>query len=654
MSDTTTQVVQRGDPATEALRVALMQDAQALARQRMNQGLPAYQIAGLSTAEQQAAQRALSSQGQFQPFLNQASGAITAGQGLISNQGVQGLQQGLQTTQGAQPLFNQAGQLGQNVARTGMQNLSGFSDQASQLGLGAFENLMATGQASQLYGADAASAIRQAGQAGAATNAFNQQQLAQLGIGAEGIAGVAARQAGALQSPLSQQLGQATSGAAGASRAGQAGLMDAASRARASTAEAQQGLMQAGNFGQSAAVQGIGSLQGTTGAFDPSSIGAFTNQFEGAAVEQALQDIARQGQIAQQGVRAQAVGSGAFGGSRQAIAEQELQRNVLEQQGRTAGQMRQAGFESASQRAQQAFEAQQGRAQAAAGLTGQLGQAGAGTALQAAGQAGQLGLSAEQLAQGSAGQAAQLGLSTEQFRSANAQAQAQTGLSIAQLTAQTGLNANQLAAQYTNQGGQLGLQQSQQGLQGATQAGQLGLAGAQQNIGAQQAASQQGIAGTQAAGQLSQASSGLGMNAAEQLSQLGQQQSALGQGIGAFGQQFGTMAGQLGQLGVQQAGIGQLGQQLTTQDMQNLLATGSLERGVQQANLDATRMSNLQNQQQPFQSLGFLSDIYSGVPSAQSTVTASSAPQVSPFQTLIGLGSQLGTAALGARSAGII
>jgi hypothetical protein len=95
-------------------------------------------------------------------------------------------------------------------------------------------------------------------------------------------------------------------------------------------------------------------------------------QFEDSAVQQALSDIARQGQIAQQGVAAQAVGAGAFGGSRQAVAEQELQRNILEQQGRTAAQMRQAGFESATQRAQAAFEAQQGRAQQAAQLTGAL------------------------------------------------------------------------------------------------------------------------------------------------------------------------------------------------------------------------------------------------------------------------------------------
>jgi hypothetical protein len=60
-------------------------------------------------------------------------------------------------------------------------------------------------------------------------------------------------------------------------------------------------------------------------------------QFEDAAVQQALSDIARQGQIARQGVAAQAVGAGAFGGSRQAVAEQELGRNILEQQGTDRG-----------------------------------------------------------------------------------------------------------------------------------------------------------------------------------------------------------------------------------------------------------------------------------------------------------------------------
>ena len=84
------------------------------------------------------------------------------------------------------------------------------------------------------------------------------------------------------------------------------------------------------------------------------STGAFMNQFEDAAVQQALRDIQRAGDIQEQQVRAQAVSAGAFGGSRQAVQEATIV-NILEQQARTAAGMRQQGFESAAQRAQQAF-----------------------------------------------------------------------------------------------------------------------------------------------------------------------------------------------------------------------------------------------------------------------------------------------------------
>ena len=174
------------------------------------------------------------------------------------------------------------------------------------------------------------------------------------------------------------------------------------------------------------------------------------------------------------------------------------------------------------------------------------------------------------------------------------------------------------------------------GLTAAGQAGQLGLAGQQgigqfgQSIGALSGqAGQLGLSGQQAIGQF-------------------------GQGIGGLAGQFGTFGSQLGQLGTQQAGIGQLAQQLSTQDIQNLLAGGGLERGVRQAGLDAQRLSNLQEQQRGFQNIGFLSDIYAGVPSGQSTVTASSMPQVSPFQSLLGGAGQFLSGAAAANRAGII
>lgn len=232
---------------------------------------------------------------------------------------------------------------------------------------------------------------------------------------------------------------------------------------------------------------GVASLGGTTAAFNPASVQPFMNQFENAAVQQALSDIARQGQIAQQSVAAQAVGSGAFGGSRSAIAEQELQRNIMEQQARTAAQMRAAGFESAAQRAQAAFEAQQGRGQQAAQLAG-----------------------------------------------------------------------------------------------------------------------------------------------------------ALGQGIGTLGTQFGALNLQqgeaLGTLGLRQSALGELTQQLGQREQGFLFDLGKTQQAQQQAELEAARQSQLQQLYEPYQRLGFLSDIYKGAPSTQQSITATTAPTASTAQQILGLG----------------
>jgi len=89
-------------------------------------------------------------------------------------------------------------------------------------------------------------------------------------------------------------------------------------------------------------------------------------------------------------------------------------------------------------------------------------------------------------------------------------------------------------------------------------------------------------------------------------------------------------------------------------DLQNLMGTGALERGNRQAGLDALRLSNLQRYTQPYQQYGFLSDIYSGTPSGTSTLTAASAPQTSPFQSMLGLGIAGLSAAGGAQKAGLL
>tara|TARA_R100000808_G_scaffold4154_2_gene13829 strand:+ start:1550 stop:2590 length:1041 start_codon:yes stop_codon:yes gene_type:complete len=223
-------------------------------------------------------------------------------------------------------------------------------------------------------------------------------------------------------------------------------------------------------------------------------VGAF-NPYEEQVVQQAMQDIARQSGLEKQRLRAQAVGSNAFGGSRQAVAEQELFRNALEQMGRTSGQLRQSGFDAS--RARRLQEAQ--------------------------------------------------------------------------------------------------------------------------TLGS--------LAGTQ---------------------------TALGQGLGSLASQYGQTGLNLGQLGVQQAGIGELGQNLRGAQVGQALQAGAIQRGVQQAAMDAARLSNVERMAYPMQQLGFYSDVLSGIPSTQSTLTASSAPQVSPFQSALGLGVGALSAFSGARQAGIL
>ena len=423
--------------------------------------------------------------------------------------------------------------------------------------------------ASSLMG-EAAGGLR-----GTGAEAMRQAQMGQAGLDAStaGSRGIAGAASGALAS----QALAGQEGLTGAAQFGQRGAGEAAQRARASTMAAQQALADAGRFGRGAAESGIGQLAGTTGGFDPSGIGAFMNQYEDSAVQQALADISEAGERRRSQIGADAAAAGAFGSRRQ-LREGMLDEEILDQQTRAATQMRQAGFESAAQRAQQAFEQQQGRRQAAAMGTGQLGQAGAGTSISAAGQGGQLGLSAEQLAQTGSLQGAQLGLSA------------------------------------AGQGAGLGMDAAKTG---AT----LGLT-------AEEAAARGAIAGT-----------GLGMDALRT-------QMSESQGIAGLG---GQMAG----VGMNYANLGQLGQSLSASDLDRLMTTGGLGRGIDQAQIDALRMSNLQNYSQPYQQYGFLSDIYSGVPTGSSTMQVSSMPSANPFQTAVGLGIGAYGAASGAQQAGI-
>jgi hypothetical protein len=283
----------------------------------------------------------------------------------------------------------------------------------------------------------------------------------------------------------------------------------------------QNAMLQAQALGQAGTQQAQAMTAGADYGFDPTSYQQYMDPYMNDVIQQQYQDIQRQGDIQKQGANAQAVGSGAFGGSRQGIQQAEINRNVLDQQARTGSQLRSAGFQQASGLAQQA----------------------------AANQAQQ------QLAQ---------------------------------------------AQQYGQQAGQLG----QQGMQGAQGYGQ--------------------------------AAAGLG-NLAQLTGQIGQSTGQLGQTVG--------------QLGSATAGIGQLGQAMGVQDINTLMGAGALSQGQTQKGYDVTRANELAQQALPYQQVGFMSDLFRGVPALQQTYSTSTAPPPSTQSQLYGLGIA-GIGAYGASQAG--
>jgi hypothetical protein len=173
------------------------------------------------------------------------------------------------------------------------------------------------------------------------------------------------------------------------------------------------------------------------------------------------------------------------------------------------------------------------------------------------------------------------------------------------------------------------------GQMGATQAG---LSGLYSNIAGQQA---------NILGQQSQLQQSIGQG----IGNLAQQQFGIGQGMA---QGLGSLGTQLGNLGVQQASMGQQAQALGQQDVNFLYNIGAQQQRQGQAELDALRATKMQEAMQPYQRLGFISDIYKGAPSTQMAVTQQAAPTPSPFQQIAGLGVSAISGAAAANKAGLI
>ncbi len=222
------------------------------------------------------------------------------------------------------------------------------------------------------------------------------------------------------------------------------------------------GPQQVGTYGQAP------MMTNTQSFTQPGTAGQYMNPYMQSVVDVQQRNAIRADDVARGSRNAQAVGAGAFGGSRQAIQESEAAKNLATQ----LGDIQATGSNAAFQQAQQQFNAEQN-----ARLQSQ-------TANQQAG----LNFGNQYLQAGLANQ--QAGLSYGAQNLTAQQANQQAGLNFGSQY----LDAQKLAEASRQFGASYGLQGLQTGLQGAGTLGTLGNNQFQQQYSAAQA---QGAAGLQ-------------------------------------------------------------------------------------------------------------------------------------------------------------
>ena len=116
-------------------------------------------------------------------------------------------------------------------------------------------------------------------------------------------------------------------------------------------------------------------MQQGAGYFTPAGIQQFYNPYEQDVVQQTMQDLQEQNQQQSMANRGRAISSGAFGGSRGRLMEQERERSFGRGMMEGVGGIRSKGFGQAMQGAQTAGQGlgTMGQAFGQLGMTGQRG-----------------------------------------------------------------------------------------------------------------------------------------------------------------------------------------------------------------------------------------------------------------------------------------
>ena len=109
------------------------------------------------------------------------------------------------------------------------------------------------------------------------------------------------------------------------------------------------------------------------GGFDPTSVTEFMDPYKEQVIDAALKKIDREGAKRRQAGAAQAIGAGAFGGSRAGVQAAETERAIEETKQQTVANLLSQGYDKSMANAMATDEAERKRALQASGLTGELG-----------------------------------------------------------------------------------------------------------------------------------------------------------------------------------------------------------------------------------------------------------------------------------------
>ena len=119
----------------------------------------------------------------------------------------------------------------------------------------------------------------------------------------------------------------------------------------------------------------------------------------------------------------------------------------------------------------------------------------------------------------------------------------------------------------------------------------------------------------------------------------GQQAETVGQSLAqAYGQAQGMAQQAYGTGAQQQMAMGQGAQQMAMGDISNLMQSGAQQQQLAQTGLDAQYRQQLQQMYEPYQRLGFVSDIFQGAPTSASSLAMATTPQANPLAQAVGAG----------------